>query len=253
MPGIVLEDLFRSHVANGGSDARMHEVDDIGPPNEVHQRNNHQPHQQGAAADNEGIFEADDIAQAQHGRAGVHLEHQFGFVRQGGAPAHNGGGKGLRPGAEGGHGKVVQTADEARCDEGFGTGAAAFPANEHLRGGCCLREGIFPVHFLHKVLPERNEEQDAQHAAQQGAQDHLPETHLHAQDIDGRKGEDGTGHHSTAAAANALDNHILRKSLLEAQGARKAHRNDGNGNGRFKYLAHLEAQIRGGSAEQNHH
>ena len=253
MPRIVLENLLRSHLADGLRDARPHEVDDIGPPDEVHEGNNHQPNQQGAAADDEGILKADDIAQSQHGGAGVHLEDQLGFVREGGTPAHHRGGDGLRPGAEGGHGKVVQAAYETGRYERLGAGAAALAADEYLRGGGGLREGVLPVHLLHEVFTERNEEQDAQHAAQQRTQDHLPEIHLNAQNVDGRQGEDGARHHGAGTAAHALDNHVLAKPLFEAQGAREAHGDDGDGNGRLEHLAHLKAQVRRRGTEKNDH
>ena len=253
MPRIVLENLFRCHLADGLGNAGAHQVDDIGSPDEVHQGDDYQPNKQRTAADNEGILQADDIAQAQHGRASVHLEHQLGFIGHRRTPAHYRGGDGFGPGSEGGYGEVVQAADEARADERLGAGPAAFAADEHLRGGSGLRERILPVHFLHKILAERNQEQDTQHAAQQGTQDHLPELDLHSQDIDGRQGKDGSRHHCTAAAADTLDNHILRKALLETQGAREAHGDDGNGDGSLEYLAHLQAQICSGGAEQDYH
>ena len=253
MAGVSLENLLGSHLAHGRGDAGTHQVQHVAAPDEVHQRDDDQPHQEGAAADDEGIFKADDIAQSQHGRAGVHLQDQLGLVGHGCAPAHHRGGDGLGPGAEGGDHEVVQTADETGGDKGLGTGTAALTADEHLRGGGGFRERILSVHLLHEVLAERDQEQDAQHAAQQRAADHFPEIHLHAQDVDGGQGEDGAGHNGSAAAADALDDDILRETLLQAQGAGQTHGDDGDGDGCLEHLAHLEAEVCRSGAEQDNH
>ena len=113
MARIVLENIFRSHRTDGGGDARVHQVDHLVAPDEVHARDDDEPHEYGAAADDEGVFQADDVAQAKDGRARVHLEHQLGFVGQGRAPAHHAGGEGLRPPAESGDDEVIQTTNQA--------------------------------------------------------------------------------------------------------------------------------------------
>ncbi len=145
----------------------------------VRQRDDDQPHQQAAAADDETVFQADDISQAQHGGTGVEFQHHLGFVGEGLAETDDRRGDGLAPGTEGGDDKVVQTAHQTGGEQGLGTGSAALAAHEHLCGGRGFGEGIFAVHLAHEIFPEGNQEQDAQHAAQQGRQEHLPEIYLY--------------------------------------------------------------------------
>ena len=179
MAGIVLENLLGRHLRNGLHHAGVHQIDHLSAPEEVHKRDDDQPHQQAAAANDEAIFQADDVAQAQHGGAGVELQHHLGFIGQGLAQADHRRGKRLAPGTEGGNDKVVQTAHQTGCEQGLGTSSAALAAYEHLRGGRGFREGVLAVHLAHEIFPERNEEQDAQHAAQQRRQEHLPEIYLY--------------------------------------------------------------------------
>ena len=253
MPCIVLENLLRSHFANGHRHAGIHQVDDAAAPDEVHQRNDHEPHQQGSAADDEGILEADDVAEAQHGRAGIEFQDEFRLVGNRRTPAHHRGGNGLRPCAEGRDAEVVQSADEAGRNERLRRRTAAFPAHEDLRRGRRLRERILPVHFLHEILPERDEEQDAQHAAQQRAQEHLPEIDLHPEDIDGRQREDGARHDGAGAAADGLDDHVLRQAVLFLERSGQAHGDDGDRNRRLEHLPDLQAQVGRRRREQHHH
>ena len=253
MPCIVLENLLRSHFADGHRHAGIHQVDDAAAPDEVHQRNDHEPHQQGTAANDEGILEPDDVAEAQHGRAGIEFQDDFRLVGNRRAPTHDRGGDGLRPRAEGGHAEVIQTADEAGRNERLGRRTAALAAHEHLRRSRRLRERILPVHLLHEILPERDEEQDAQHAAQQRTQEHLPEIDLHSEDIDGRQREDGPRYDGAGAAADGLDDHILRKAVFLLEGARQAHGDNGDRNRRLEHLPDLEAQVGRRRGEQHHH
>ena len=60
-------------------------------------------------------------------------------------------------------------------------------------------------------------------------------------------------HHSAGAAADGLDNDVLSQAVLLSQGRGKAHRDDGNGDGRFEHLAHLQSQIGRGGRKEHHH
>ena len=106
-----------------------------------------------------------------------------------------GGAQGLSPGSESCHDEIVQTAYETARQKSFGAVSTAFPAYENLGCRRRLRERILPVHLLDEILPERDQEEDAQHSAQQRGQEHLPEIHLHTQYIYGRKSEYGSGDH----------------------------------------------------------
>ena len=97
--------------------------------------------------------------------------------------------------------------------------------------------------LLDEILPERNQEQDAQNAAEQRAEEHLHEVHVQAQDIDGRQGEHRAGHDDARAGADALDNDVLAQRALLFGGAGEADRQDGDRNGGLEHLAHFQAQV----------
>ena len=92
--------------------------------------------------------------------------------------ADEGSGDGLSPCSESGDGEVVESAEKARDCESLGAFAAAFTIYQHLRGGSRLGEGILPVHLLHEVLAEGDEEEYAKHSSQQAAEEHVPEGYV---------------------------------------------------------------------------
>ena len=167
MPGVILENLVRRHLADGIHYTGVHEVDDIAAPDEVHQRDDHKPHQEGTAANDEGIFQADDIAEAENCCACIEFQYELGLVGHDLSPMHHGSGDGLAPGSERCNHEVVQTAYYTADKQGLGALSASFTVDQHLGGGGSLREGILSVHFLDEILPERNEEKNAEHASEQ--------------------------------------------------------------------------------------
>ena len=90
----------------------MHQVNHIASPDEVHKGNDDEPDQERSTTDDEGILEADDVAEAEHGGTCIQLENNLGLVGDDLPPVHHGGGQGLAPGAEGGDDEVIKTADE---------------------------------------------------------------------------------------------------------------------------------------------
>ena len=162
-------------------------------------------------------------------------------------------GQGLAPGAEGRHDEVVQSADQTADQQGLGALAAALAADQDLGGRGRLGEGILPVHVLDEVFPEGNEEQDAEHAAEQRGKEHLPEVHLQAQDIDGGQGEDGARYDYARTGADGLDDHILPQTAFLAEGGGESDGEDSDRDGRFEDLADLEAEIgRCGGEDDGH-
>ena len=70
------------------------------------------------------------------------------------------------------------------------------------------------MHVAHEIFTERDEEQDAQHAAKQRRDKHLDERSAHLgifslQDVDGGQREDGTCHHGSRAGTDALNDVVL--------------------------------------------
>ena len=166
-------------------------------------------------ADDGRIFQSDDIAQAQYGCACVDLEHQFGLVRHHLAPCTDAGGEILVPQAESGSGEVIQAAHQSGGQQRLGLVAALLAGHQYLCGGRGFGEGILAVHVADEILAERDEEEDAQDAAQQGADEHLGKGHGHLgritllQDVKCGQGEDGTRHDDARRGADGLDDDIL--------------------------------------------
>ena len=213
-----------------------------------HARHDEPPHGERAETDDEGVLQADDVAQAQHGSAGVHLEHELSLVGSHGAPFHDARCKALVPPVDGSHDEVVQTADEAGDEQWLSLRAALGSADEHLRGGCGFGEGILAVHVLHEVFAERNHEQDAEDAAEQRRHEHLDERDAHLrilclQDVDGGQREDGSGYDGARAGTDALDDYVLAQRVLALGECRCAYGDDGDRDGCLEHLAHLQSEI----------
>gem|GEM_PF-3989769 len=218
MAGITGEEQFGAHVGCRCRDRRIEHLEQT-IADERQQGDNNKPDQRRSGTDDGGIFQTDDIAQTQHGCPRIDAEYQLGLVGQGRAPAEDPGREDLCPGTEGGYQKIIDTTDQTGNDQGFGLAGTLFAGNEHLSGGGSFRERVFAVHVRDKILAEGNQEQDAQHAAQQGADKDLDEVDCHVgvlglQDVQGRQGEDGSGHDYARAGANGLDNDILPQGIL---------------------------------------
>ena len=175
------------------------------------------------------------------------------------APAHHARGDVLVPPAERGYDEIVESAHDTCQQQWLGLVAALGARDEHLRRSRGFREGVLAVHLAHEVLAERNEEQDADDAAQERRDEdfHERSTHLRIlclQDVDGRQREDGASHHSTRAGTYRLDDDVLAQGLRALGGCRHAHSDDGDGDGSLKHLAHLQSEIGGcGREEHGHH
>ena len=83
MSRIFLEDLVCRHFPDGLGDARAHEVNYLAAPDDVHKRYDDQPYQEATAADYECVLQSDDVAETEHGRTRIELEHELGLVGNG--------------------------------------------------------------------------------------------------------------------------------------------------------------------------
>ncbi len=77
------------------------------------------------------------------------------------------------------------------------------------------------MHVLDKILAEGYEEQNSEHAAEERAEEYLDEIHGDfgvggLENIEGRKGEDGTCHNHTRAGTYALYDYVLANGILLA-------------------------------------
>ena len=80
MPCIGPEDLVRAHLSDCRRKTRVHQVDDLPTPDDIHQRDYHQPHQETSAADDEGVLQTDNIAQTEDCGPGVDLQQELRLV-----------------------------------------------------------------------------------------------------------------------------------------------------------------------------
>ena len=213
--GVVVEYLFGCHGADGLRDLRIPLVQHHVPANQREAGDEYPPDEERAEADDGRVFQSDDITQTQYGSSRVDLEHELGFVCQQFAPLADAGGEILIPQTESGGDEVIQAAHQSGGQQRFGLVAALLSGHQYLRGGRRFGEGIFAVHVADEILAERDEEEYAQDAAQQGADEHLGESHGHfgritlLQDVEGGQGEDGACHDDARRGADGLDDDIL--------------------------------------------
>ena len=219
----------------------------------AHHRHHHKPHKERACADEGSIFEAHDVAQAEHSGRGVNLEDGLELLGSVCAPSGDAGGEGVGPQAEGAHHKVIQTTNQTTHGQQFGLSLLALATDEHLGSGSSLGERIFAVHLLHKVLAEGNEQHNTQQATQQRGEENLIELGLQAENVECRQGEDGTCHNHTTRCTNALDDDVLTEHILLACHGAHAHGDDGDGDGGLKDLAHLQSEVGGCCREDYGH
>ena len=70
------------------------------------------------------------------------------------------------------------------------------------------------MHIADEIFAERNQKQDTQYATQQRADKYLHKADRHfgifdLKDIEGGKGEDGSGYDDTGTCPDGLDNYIF--------------------------------------------
>jgi hypothetical protein len=215
-------------------------------------RHQHVPAQERAADDDQGVAQADDVAQAHDRRLGHHVELEADLPGQVLAPLEGGGREGLAPGAEGLRDELVPGRDQTALDQDAGLAAARLARHQDLGRGRGLGEREFPVHVLDEVAAERDQEQDPQEAAQQRGQAHLQEVGLlvQAQDVDARQGEDRTGDDHARGRADRLDHHVLLQGLLLAEPGADADGQDRDRDRGLEDLADLQAEVGGRGREE---
>ena len=107
MPGIFREYLFRGHLSDGLCDSCPHHVDDAASPYYIHERDYHEPYEETAAADDEGIFQPDYVSESEDGGSRVELHDEFRLVGHDCTPVHYGSGNGLSPKPERGDYEII--------------------------------------------------------------------------------------------------------------------------------------------------
>ncbi len=165
--GITGKDLLGAHLAYGLQNSASHQVNDLFSPDEVHQRDDTEPGQKRPAANDESVFQADDISQSEDCGTDVQFSHQFGLIGKGNSPGDHPGSENFAPPSERGDDEIVKAAYQAADEQVAGAFATRFPAYQYLCGGGGFREREFSVHIFYKIFPERYYEKDPQYASQE--------------------------------------------------------------------------------------
>lgn len=219
----------------------------------AHHRDDHEPYEARTGGDDHGVFQADDVAQSQHGGRGVEREDHFEFVGGDAAPFADARRDRLGPEAERADYEVIETAHESRDGQQFGLVAALLARDEDLGGRRGFGERVFAVHLFDEVFAEGDQQHDAQQSAEQRREEHLPEGGVEPQNVEGREGEDRSGDDHARRGADRLDDDVLAQHVLLAQHRTHAYGDDGDGNGRFEDLPDLQAEEgRGGREDDGH-
>ena len=247
------EDLLRRHIAHGGSDGRIPLVQYRVGEDNGHGGHDDPPYADGSHADDEGVTEADDVSQSEHGSTRVEFHDQLGLLGYRLAKGHGAACHLLVPPSEGGHGEVIESADDACQQQRFGLAAALLARDEHLGRSRCLGEGILSVHVLDEILAERNQEQNTQDTTEGRGDEDPEEVGMQVEHVDGRHDEDAACHDSARASSDTLDDDVLAESVLALCRRGKADCDDSDGDSGLEDLAHLQSQIGSGGREEHRH
>ena len=177
--GVFCKYLFGRHLGYRAFHTGVHEIYDLGPPDEIHQRDYYQPYEEASAAYYQGIFQTDYVAQTQNCGSGVELEYQLGLFGDCFTERKNPGRDCVAPQPESRYYEIIQSSDKSADKQGPGAFPSAFSAYQNLCGGRGFRERVLAVHFLYEIFPERNQEKNAEHASQKGREEHFGEIHCH--------------------------------------------------------------------------
>ena len=108
------------------------------------------------------------------------------------------------------------------------------------------------MHVLYEIFAEGDKEQYAENTAEQRAEEDLEEADgdfgiFVLKYVESRQGEDG----SRPDRSDRLYDHILPQGVFLAERAGKTHGDDGDGDGGFENLSHLQAEICRGRTEND--
>ena len=252
MPGIIFKNHFGRHVAQQRGDPFAH--GEGLPVGEVaEKRDQYEPYGERSGANIGRIPQAHDVAETEDGGAGVDLENDFHLVGQRFAPAGHAGRYFFGPPAESTDDKVVDSSDESAGGEQFGLVSLFFAGDEHFGRGSGFGEREFTVHVAHEIFAERDQQQDAEHTAEQRRQEDLVELRFEPQNVESGQREDGSGDDDPGTCADRLDNDVLSEHVAAAGEVADADGDDGDRDGGFEDLTDAQTEVRGGGGEDDGH
>ncbi len=73
------------------------------------------------------------------------------------------------------------------------------------------------MHLFDEILTERDQQHDAQYAAEERRKEDLPERRVQSQDVERRQCEDRPGDDHARRSADRLDDDVLSEHVLLAQ------------------------------------
>ena len=204
------------------------------------------PAEERTTGNDQGIAQANDIAQTEHRSFSQHVVFQAHLLADFLAKAKGGRRESFAPEAEGLVTEELERhRDATTLDQHAGLIAAGLADDEHLGRSRRFGEREFAVHVLDEITAERNQQQDTQKATQQGGKAHLPEIRqfVQAQNINARQRKNRASHHHARGRADRLDHDVLLQDVLLAQTRRDANGQDGDGDGRLEHLTDFQAQV----------
>ena len=105
--------------------------------------------------------------------------------------------------------QVEEKRDRRAPDEDLRLGARALPRDEDLRRRHRLGERELPVLLDHEELAERDEEEDAEAAAEERGEEDVPEADLQPEHVERGDREDGARDDGARSGADRLDDDVL--------------------------------------------
>ncbi len=222
----------------------------------VHQRHQHEVREKRSGADDGRVADADDIADADDG--GVVEDAQGHELALEDLPEADRPERQLfGPGVKGRGEPVVEGAEAGREGEDLGLAADLLAGHQDLGGGRSFGPRQLAVELDHEVVAQRDEEQDAETAAEEGNDDDLehgrlgdPRARFGRQHVERRDGEDGARHDVRRVGADRLHDDVFEDRAAPGEKRRQPDREDGDRDRRLDALADPEREIGGGHRKE---
>ena len=144
----------------------------------------------------------------------------------------------------------VEAAEAEAEEDAGGEGAAAFAGDEDVGAGGAfgVDEGV--VLFDDELAAERDHEEDAEPAAEEGEGEDAGGLEIEAEEDEGGQGEDDAGGDGLAGVAGGLDDVVFEDAGF-AEGAEDGDGEDGDGDGGGDGEAGAEADVDGDGSEED--
>jgi hypothetical protein len=190
-----------------------------------------------------GTSTAHHVAQAEDEADGVEVEDHAAAIGEGAQDGDELQVEGFAPHVKGGDQKIVDAGDAGGLQEQLGLRAAALASDEDLCDGRGFRKGKLAVHLAHEEAAQGNDEEHAETSAGQADEDGCKGIGAEVKDVERGQREDRARNHRGRCPARAGEDHVLKQARPALVHAGQTDGENGDGNGCFHALAHLERRI----------